>query len=421
MLNKFSKYQLVFIHIIIWVGFALVLSQLGIMQFPNSQNLIQWDAGWYFSIVQNGYQFIANAQCNVAFFPMFPMVWKLGGFSVVAISLFNIMCFIAGILVLSKTYNFTNQEFLIALSFPSLFFCFVPYSEAIFFLSTSILLLGFNKQSKKLIFLGLLLTGLCRSTSMLFFPAFLFVELATIYPERNFKIAAKNILQYTAIAALSIFLVAIIQYCYTGRWFDFLFVQKFWNKAWQMPKLPLTTWGGSRLLWLDGVALLFGLGALVLAGWYIINLFKKKLLITDKSVLFSMAYLITISGITLLYSVTGEQTSIYSLNRYIIATPFLTAFVVFISRIFFGSRKVLIGFSAGLIIFTTFLFGLTHYIFEFNNLALEGIGIFSAYAVFNLFLIVKIKDTPYALACYLLNMALQLKLINWFLNGEWVG
>ncbi len=419
MLNQFSKYQLVALHFIIWIGFAFLLSQLGIMQFPNEHNLIQWDAGWYHGIVKDGYWYAENAQCNVAFFPMFPLLWKLSGFSTIAISVFNIMCFIAGIFILSKAYNFNNQEFLIALSFPSLFFCFIPYSEALFFLSVSILLLGFSKQSKQLIFLGLLLTGLCRSTSMLFFPAFLFIELPTFYSENNYKKAAVNILQYTAIALLSILIVAAIQFYYTGRWFDFLFVQKFWNKAWQLPKLPLTTWGGSRLLWLDGVAFLFGLGAMMMVGWYMLSLYKRRQIITDKSILFSLAYLITVSLITLLYSVTGEHTSIYSINRYIIATPFFVVFIVFISRNF--NRKVFINYYLLLMVFAALLFGLAHYIIEFNNLALEGIGIFSAYAVFNLFLIMKIKSTRYAIVCYVLNTALQLKLMDWFLSGEWVG
>jgi hypothetical protein len=420
-LNKFSKYQLVFIHIIIWVGFALVLSQLGIMQFPNNQNLLQWDAGWYFSIFKNGYEFVENAQCNIAFFPMFPLFWKFSELSFMAISLFNILCFVVGILLLSRTYNFSNNELLVALSFPSLFFCYIPYSEALFFLSVSIFLSGFKKQSNTTIMLGLLLSGLCRSTSILFFPAFIFIELATVYPENNFKKAIINILQYASVAIFSLVLVAIIQFYYTERWFDFLFVQKLWNKAWQLPKLPLNTWDGSRLLWLDGTALLFGLMAAFTAAWFIINLFSKKIIVKDKSVLFTIAYLITVVGITLFYSVTGEYTSIYSLNRYVFATPFLSVFFVLLSRYSNSNSKVLLYIYSALTIFTAILFGLINYVLTLNNLALEGIGIFAAYAAFNLLLLIKLNNLRYAIFGYILNMALQLKLLDWFLNGKWVG
>jgi hypothetical protein len=150
-------------------------------------------------------------------------------------------------------------------------------------------------------------------------------------------------------------------------------------------------------------------------------LFSKKIIVKDESVLFTIAYLITVVGITLFYSVTGEYTSIYSLNRYVFATPFLSVFFILLSRYSNSNSKVLLYIFSALTIFTAILFGLINYVLTLNNLALEGIGIFAAYAAFNLLLLIKLNNLRYAIFGYILNMALQLKLLDWFLNGKWVG
>src|SRR4051812_14073216 len=39
----------------------------------------RWDAEWYVSIVQHGYQYRPGVQSNVAFAPLFPALMKVGG------------------------------------------------------------------------------------------------------------------------------------------------------------------------------------------------------------------------------------------------------------------------------------------------------------------------------------------------------
>jgi hypothetical protein len=39
----------------------------------------RWDSGWYLSIAKYGYHFIPNAQCNIAFAPLYPLLMRVGG------------------------------------------------------------------------------------------------------------------------------------------------------------------------------------------------------------------------------------------------------------------------------------------------------------------------------------------------------
>ena len=57
MLNNLKLYQVYFIHIVVLVSVYTFLFLTGIINFtPNEDLLIQWDAGWYKSIIENGYE-----------------------------------------------------------------------------------------------------------------------------------------------------------------------------------------------------------------------------------------------------------------------------------------------------------------------------------------------------------------------------
>lgn len=411
-----SNYFIVFIHVLFWVFAAYTLSQFNIMQFPNADNIIQWDAGWYQGIVKDGYWFSENAQSNVAFFPLFPLTWKVLQVAPLYMALINLSLFITGFIILSNAFSFNLKECLLALSLPSLFFCYVPFSEAFFFFSVSIFLFGFQKNSYWLIALGLLLAGLCRATSMLFLPAFFLIEFSALLNKNNRINAFFKLLSYIIISAITILAVAYIQHSYAGRWFDFLFVQKFWNKAWQLPKLPLTTWDGSRLLWVDGTALLICFSAILIVLKHIVDIIRNVTTSHSKSFLFSVAYLSVIGLVTLFYSNTTQQTSIYSLNRYVFATPFLIVFIIELSRKNYLNKSNLYVFIVLLLCFSL-LFGVA----SFHAITLGGIALFILYSSLYFTMIAKAENNYVVVFFYLFNMILQMKLLDWYLNGKWVG
>ena len=125
----------------------LILSFFGLIsEFPTEFSLNQYDVSWYQSIISNGYVINEGQQSNVAFFPLFPLIWKLLHLSNVGISCVNLLFLGLGAFVLAKTYKLSSQTILLLCSTTSLFFCYIPYSEALFFLAGSLIIYGFRNN-----------------------------------------------------------------------------------------------------------------------------------------------------------------------------------------------------------------------------------------------------------------------------------
>ncbi|MGB0424621.1 MAG: hypothetical protein ACPGED_09865 [Flavobacteriales bacterium] len=104
----------------------------------------------------------------------------------------------------------------------------------------------------------------------------------------------------------------LVQSIETGSLFTFFEAQESWGSHWRIPKLPLSTWGSSFNLSLDGLALFFAL----ISGVGFLMAVKKKI---PLSIIewFSLAF---IGGTGLLVVLTrgGE---LYSLSRFVYCVP----------------------------------------------------------------------------------------------------
>jgi Gpi18-like mannosyltransferase len=121
-------------------------------------NLVRWDAGEYFNIIENGY-----SPTKAVFFPLYPELvstLQLTGLSfAVASSLLSLTFAILGIWIFylwAKDYlqseRKANESLWWLLFFPTSFFFFAPYTESLFFLLLVLILYGLNKKNNWLIF-----------------------------------------------------------------------------------------------------------------------------------------------------------------------------------------------------------------------------------------------------------------------------
>jgi hypothetical protein len=420
----FKASQNIALHIFLFLIFYAIFYFLGFIDnLPLAKNLYNFDVGWYKSIEAEGYKFIANQQCNVAFFPFFPYLWRFTYLSIIGISLLNAVMFFCGLILLTNEFNIKTKEILLFISLPSLMFMYVPYTEATFFIFGSLLLIGLNRNSTLLVLIGLYVCCITRSATLLFFPAIIFMEL--IYNPSvkvEFVERLKKIAMYIGSVLLAMLTVALIQWYQTGVWFPFLGVHKYWNHVLQLPALPLTTWGGHRMLWIDGPALWVGLVAGICCAFLLVKKITNKysLLSSDRAFIFSVGYLIGASAFVLLF-----QGGAITLHRYIFATPFFLIF--FISALHSNLLKFIsIPKTLGWLILPTLLFWfflgaytkldrMTHLqtVLYFLILTLY----IMAYGFIN-----KSKIGPYAtMFIYFLNLTLQLFLLNNFFRGNWAG
>lgn len=321
----------------------------------NNTNLCHWDADWYFRIQKTGYSYVEGQQGTLAFFPLFPLVWKFTLLSGKGISLLNLFIFSVSFYFLARTLKLGLASSLLFLSTPSLLFCFLPYSEALFFMSSTIILVGLHKQSEPMIIIGMCLAAFSRSVNIVLIPALAFTYVC------NYGFSVKTIrfvLAATVCVSVAVLVVFWIQYLHTGQWFAFFNMQKLWHRTLQMPTLPLTTLS-TKVLWLDITALFIATLALFdAAAEFIQIMWRKEKARFSAPAQFSMAYLAIMGFLAVFYSGIwpGQHgSSIMSINRFVFAGPYFIWYIwnrsekerTLQSRIIFVSALLITFIAAG--------------------------------------------------------------------------
>jgi hypothetical protein len=389
--------------------FFLLVTGIAHFSFPgifSRENFLNWDAEHYFWIKNKGYEGF-----RVAFFPLFPLIWKTLHLNVYGIVVFNTLVFLSAFYVLTDKLKSDLKQTVLYLSIPSFCFFFLPYTEALFFAGSSILLTGLMNNKIPVVYLGLFLCTLTRPAFTVFIPALIITELITY---KLNTATAMRILSYIAVTVAGMIVVGALQYKDTGKWFEFFEAQKGWGNELQAPKFPLNSWGGGMILRVDGACLLMGLvaGIIVLAKWFKLEFIKNMTF--PKEVIFSLCYLSGISLTVLLF----RGGFLFSLNRFFLATPFIIVAVNFFLKqpVKFTTRFLVIAFIC---IFAFWLL-LGSY------LHITALLLFLALTAY-IFLFFFIKSEKKAIqnlaisAMIVLNITFQVIFFLKFLNKEWVG
>lgn len=389
--------------------------------FRGFGGLKRWDAFWYERIATTGYEYIPGKECSSGFFPLFAYIWKLVPFGNKGIAFVNYSFFITGLLFLKRIFKFTNPFFLLSLSIPSMMFMYVPYTEALFFLSTSIFLYGLTKNNSKFIYAGIFIASITRPTAVFFIPAIVFMELMH---QSSVKTAVLNIIKYSAVSFIGLFIVVIIQYVQTGVWFAYFKAQSnSWNRHFQLPEFPFTTWDGTRILWLDGIALFFGLLAIVIVSYFVVRryLFKTPSNI-DKTILFSFAYIaMAVCSVVFFNSKDAlGGTSLMGANRYVMATPCFIILILSLSKEILGKGFLLIACTA-VSIATALMLGMGTNILPYDQAFSNRYVLFTCVYALSYPLLNGNYKKYIILVLYTINVFAQIILLSYFTNGLWVG
>jgi hypothetical protein len=292
--------------------------------------LLRWDALHYHSIRAGGYRFVAHAQCNAGFFPLFPYLWRGLGLSAVGVGALNYGLAVAAVLALAWGLGLWRPAVLLYMALPTSVFFYLPYTEALFFAATSGVLLGLARQRPAWVVAGLLLSALTRPSGLYLLPALAAVgyqQYGQPAPPPDSRQAGHGqILGYLAMPAVGIGLVVLEQWRATGVWLAYLKAQMEWDHAIKPLHLPFSD-ASQGILLLDGLALLCGVGAGV---WAARQLWRR--VPGSPVLLFSAVFVASATGHLLLHApLEHGYTSLISLHRYVLGTPFalvlLAAFV----------------------------------------------------------------------------------------------
>ncbi len=403
------------------IGFHLLLYFLFqreiLPHLPGYRNGLPFDSAWYEEIVRRGYKYYNGAQSNSAFFPMLPLIWKLSHLGPRGMGILNLIFFSAGFAIFNLLYKLDSQARFLLLTIPSIYFVWVPYTEALFILFNTIFLFGLIKNKRWAMWAGLFLVSLTRPSCMVLGVALLFMELLT-NSNKSWLIALRKFLIDYAIpllVGLSVFIV--YQYLSTGVWFAFFKAEQNWGGKFSWPTFPLTNPMGHKLLWLDAIALFLGLVALLVLLKYCINWLIKNTVTKDKLFVLSCLYITGMCLVTLLFSPKWgtNTTNVLDIHRFVFVSPF---FWIFFYR--YINSSVLykpIHYVGVLILSNVFWLLFSHYSniesFLYFNSA-------SAYLIIYMLLPDKrLMWVPLVIAA--INILLQTQMYEWFFSGYYPG
>jgi hypothetical protein len=371
----------------------------------SGDHFINFDAKLYLDIKENGY----HQEWLCAFFPAFPFLWKFLSVGAVGISLVNAFIYIGSISYLGCLYKLELKYHFFILSIPSLVFMFVPYSEALFFIAGSLVVVGLHKKNRWLLITGLVLCSLIRPTAFVFVPAILIVYFVS---NNNREKIVKDSLFLTCAICIGLFITIVVHYFYVGKWFVFFQAQELWKNYLHLPKLPLTSWGGDASLRYEGTALFIS----IVSAFYVVNAILKRtkgVVNSKRDLIFSAAYAAGTGLLILIY----RDGNLYSLNRFIYATPFVVVILVsYFKQNEFDLKKCLYLFF----ILELFWLLFASYNHIHNFLMFTGVSVY-----FVIMLLLKHPNKVISTASLLLLIGLNcfgmIKLLTRFLNGVWVG
>jgi hypothetical protein len=317
--------------IALWLAQLVLLSGIGLAAVRVSQSIgnyappyialevardslpgiwIQWDAGWYRSIVLYGYA--ANPE-SMAFFPLYPLTIKIvtditGWFEELSAVMVAWVSYLAALLLMYRLARLIRDEHGFALTtilhmmlFPTAFFFLAGYAESMFVAFT---ILGTYLYIRKpaQAWLGSISIGLSASVRPLGWVAGI-IYLVEFIRVRDFS--AKPVFAF-AINSLVIISGTALYFYYlytlTGSWTTYIDAHASWQVHWQWPWLSLIR--SIELIFADTLA----------DNWflYALNIFDFG---------FGL-YVLTLTAVAIRWSLRGEFH--WSLSLYMLITVLIT-------------------------------------------------------------------------------------------------
>jgi len=297
-------------HVLLVAALILVSAKVSV-DLSSASTYVHFDAAHYLRIAEGGY-----AGSSQAFFPMFPWLWRLVGLGVPNAIMLNGLVYGACVITLASALKANWKTVLLWLSLPSVFFCYLPYSEATFMIGATAMILGTRKNRYWLTVVGLLWCTLSRPAFTVLLPALGFMLLIS---EGDGRTKIQKGLGFLATSILGLLIVAYVQFNDTGAWGGFYSAQSGYGNTPHLPALPLTSWGGGTIVPLDAVALMVGALCMV---FLLLHVGGKRFSIIPalrQDVALSLGYVAFIS--LMITSLHGGE--LFSLNRFIFASPFI--------------------------------------------------------------------------------------------------
>jgi len=328
-----NTFLLVIVYASAFYMLQIFLFKIGMLSvLPDEHNIAVFDANWYYSIKHEGYKY-GSGGSNSGFYILLPWVWELLHVGSWGMSIANIIFFASGFTILCSLLDsignskITTIDKILWLSIPTVFYAFIPYAEALYFLLSTTALYGICFNKRWLIWISLILLSLTRATAVLLLPAFLFMNLVSAEPKYWFRSFIHYIVNYATPIIIGTWMFILYQYKTTGVWFAYYKQQHdHWSREFSWPAFPLNSTEGNRTVWLGALAIFVCILALICVIIFFYKWIVEKNVAKNKLLALSTFYL-TMTLITIIFfnpkwSPGNCNTNIMGAHRYGLMNPF---------------------------------------------------------------------------------------------------
>jgi len=306
-----------------------------------------WDADIYKSIKERMYvqEEFYFGYVRGAFFPLFPLIWKISSLNSIGISILNYLLFVISIMLLIQHFLKAGERdkliiFILCITLPSTVVFMIPYTESLFIFTSTLAFIGIARKNYLLYFTACVCVAMVRPATLFVFAAVFAVEFLAFLFQRNIKTTLRELVLKLSPFVTGYFLAIIIQYIFSHSFTTYIDSQKHWSgKIGSIT--TFSDWSVEGFGLAAGGIFFVAFPALIYVFWL---LFRNKDVFRNTADLFksneenafnyiSLVSFIYLSGI-LVFGITVSGGNLHSFSRFILCTPaFYVALIYVYNRL----------------------------------------------------------------------------------------
>lgn len=399
----------------------------------NNQNLLWWDASIYHCISERMYkkETICHGKVRAAFFPLFPILWKVSNSPAITISVINYFMYAIGLiiffLILSKQDIYDKSiQFTLLLSLPSAIIFIIPYTESLFLICMAIATIGIIKNRYFVYFVGALLTAMVRPATIFVLIAILVTEMLIALRQKNFKSFLKDSFLKVLPFGIGYILALTIQFSSSNSWFAFSDSHAYWSGGLQKVN-AIVDWSiegfGMNVFSITMVSI----PSLVFLIYLVGNIFNRSASYLDTLRTHKINYIFTVSVLylagLLIFTVLTSSGNLHSYFRFTLASPlFYMAIIITLGYVTQARmRYPLMVYSFALAILILFMYNVPY---GGNRFSFSYLGMYLLISV-SVYLFIrksipKLIDTTIVLVLLVTCSIWTSYLLNIYLSNGWI-
>lgn len=392
-----------------------------------------WDAGIFKCVSERMYKIELDCYGNVraAFFPLLPMVWRVMDASPISISLLNYFLFSVSVALLvfflsKDTFKNNIVLFSLLLCLPATISFYIPYSEALFLFTMTLLAIGLLKKKYWLYFIGAVLMALVRPATVFVLFGILWVELVYFSGNKHIKRFVGAAFRKGLPFAAGYLIAVCIQYASSGSWNALLEAREYWKMNGSFTQ-GFSDWSvegfGLSIFTLFCVSL----PVIIFLGYTAWTFFKSKSefahnIKDNRATYLFFVSMLYIFGITV-FNLNRQGLDLHSFSRYILASP---PFYIVVILTYNAIHKTTLKWFVGAFIGTCLLLYLVLNNVQYggNKMDFSFFGLY-LFLMVSFFLLIskflpKTLQTVMVIVLVVLSTVWNTYLLNAFLSNAWI-